>query len=277
VLCGEGLVSLQPHARYALTELGEPLREGRLRALARFVGSPVMWAPWAKLTEAVRDPSRSAFERAAGTTLFEHLDRTPDDATLYHRAVDAFTRSAALALCDAFDFSELECVVDVGGGLGTVLTELTAHYPQLKGILFDRAAVISQAASVFAGHPEAERITLQSGDFFESVPRGADAYVIKHVLHNWDDEHAARILRLCAAALRPGGHVLIVEGILMPGERPDGTAWLDLEMFALCGAGHERSKPAFRRLLQQAGLSLRTTTTLVGDVRLLVASARPTK
>jgi SAM-dependent methyltransferase len=244
-----------------------------MRALARFVGSPFMWTPWAKLTDAMRDPSRSAFERAAGSTLFEHLDRTPADAQLYHRAVDAFTRSAAQALCEAFDFSELACVVDVGGGLGTVLTELTAQYPLLNGILFDRASVIAQAASLFASHRESQRIELKSGDFFESVPHGADAYVIKHVLHNWDDEHAARILRLCAAALRPGGHVLIVESVLLPGDVRDATAWLDLEMFALCGAGHERSKPAFRRLLQQAGLRLRTTTRLVGDVRLLVASA----
>jgi AraC-like DNA-binding protein len=277
VLCGESLLSLLPQGRYALTELGTQLRTGQLRELARFVGAPFMWHPWAKLADAMRDPSQSAFERSTGLSLFEHLDRVPDDAQLYHQAVDAFTHAAAQALCEAFDFSELGYVVDVGGGLGTVLSELVKQFPRLRGVLFDRPQVIQQASKLFASHAahaEQARIELISGDFFEQVPQGADAYVIKHVLHNWDDAQALRILRLCAQALRPSGQVLIVESLLLPGDMRDATAFLDLEMLALCGAGHERSKPAFRRLLQQAGLSLRTTTKLVGGVRLLVAVPR---
>jgi hypothetical protein len=274
VLCGEQLLRSEPHGRYALTPLGAQLRSGQLRELARFVGASFMWTPWAKLADALRDPSESAFERALGRSLFEHLDRTPEDAQLYHHAVDTFTRAAALALCEAFDFSDLSRVVDVGGGLGSVLGELLARFPGLHGVLYDRPQVIKQAAGVFASHPERERIELVSGDFFEQVPAGADAYVIKHVLHNWDDAQALRILRLCAEAMKPSGQVLIVESLLLPGDLRDGTAFLDLEMLALCGQGHERGKPAFRRLLREAGLSLTTTSKLVGDVRLLVAVRR---
>lgn len=271
VLCGEQLVESQRHGLYALTELGRELQTGKLRELARFVGAPFMWQPWAKLADAVRDPSRSAFERVMGHDLFTYLDRSPEDAQLYHQAVDAFTRAAARALCEAFDFSDLGSVVDLGGGLGTVLTELVARYPKLRGVLYDRPQVIEQAGSIFAGQ---ERIELVGGDFFEQVPEGADAYIIKHVLHNWDDQQALRILELCARALKPTGQVLIVESLLLPGDIRDGTAFLDLEMLALCGRGHERSKPQYRKLLQQAGLSLRTTTALVGEVRLLVAVPR---
>jgi SAM-dependent methyltransferase/DNA-binding HxlR family transcriptional regulator len=271
VLCGEQLLESQPHGSYALTELGAQLQTGKLRELARFVGAPFMWQPWANLAEAVRDPSRSAFERATGQSLFDHLDRNPEDAHIYHHAVDAFTRAAARALCDAFDFSDLECVVDLGGGLGTVLTELVARYPKLRGVLFDRPQVVKQAGSIFA---EQERIELVSGDFFEQVPEGADAFIIKHVLHNWDEPQALRILELCTRALKPNGQVLIVESLLLPGDIRDATAFLDLEMLALCGKGHERGKPQYRKLLQQAGLSLRTTTKLVGEVRLLVAVPR---
>lgn len=274
VLCGEQLLQSQPHGRYALTELGAQLQTGKLRELARFVGAPFMWQPWANLAAAVRDPSKSAFERATGHNLFDHLDRTPDDAHTYHHAVDAFTRAAARALCDAFDFSDLSTVVDVGGGLGTVLGELVARYPKLRGVLYDRPAVIKQAGGIFSGHPEQQRIELIGGDFFEQVPQGADAYIIKHVLHNWDDTQAQRILELCASALKPTGQVLIVESLLLPGDIRDATAFLDLEMLALCGEGHERSKPQYRKLLHQAGLSLRTTTKLVGEVRLLVAVPR---
>jgi ubiquinone/menaquinone biosynthesis C-methylase UbiE len=141
-------------------------------------------------------------------------------------------------------------------------------------VLYDRPQVIKQAASVFSTHPQATRIELRSGDFFEQVPEGADAYIIKHVLHNWDDAQAQRILELCARALGPRGQVLIVESLLLPGDIRDGTALLDLEMLALCGAGHERSKPQYRKLLHEAGLSLRTTAKLVGEVRLLVAVPR---
>lgn len=271
VLCGERILQSQPHGRYALTGLGAELQRGKLRELARFVGAPFMWHPWAQLAHAVRDPSRSAFERAMGQSLFDHLDRSPDDAQLYHHAVDAFTRAAARALCEAFDFSDLDTVVDLGGGLGTVLSELTARYPKLRGVLYDRPQVIKQASDNFAGQANIE---LVSGDFFEQVPEGADAYIIKHVLHNWDDPQAQRILELCARALKPSGQVLIVESLLLPGDIRDGTAFLDLEMLALCGQGRERSKPQYRKLLQQAGLSLRTTTKLVGDVRLMVAVPR---
>jgi ubiquinone/menaquinone biosynthesis C-methylase UbiE len=274
VLCGEQLLRSEPQGHYALTELGAQLQTGKLRELARFVGAPFMWQPWANLAEAVRDPSKSAFERATGHSLFDHLDRSPEDARVYHHAVDAFTRAAARALCEAFDFSDLSSVVDVGGGLGTVLGELVTRYPRLRGVLYDRPQVIKQAASIFTGHPEQQRIELISGDFFERIPEGADAYIIKHVLHNWDDAQAQRILKRCARALKPTGQVLIVESLLLPGDIRDATAFLDLEMLALCGQGHERSKPQYRKLLQQSGLSLRTTTKLVGEVRLLVAVPR---
>jgi SAM-dependent methyltransferase len=278
VLCGEGLLSSQPHGGYALTALGGELRSGRMRELARFVGAPFMWHPWPHLADAMRDPSRSAFERSTGKSLFDHLDRSPEDAHLYHRAVDNFTRAAARALCEAFDFTDLSRVVDLGGGLGTVLHELVERYPNITGVLYDRPQVIQQAGQLLAEQSEQPRIELVSGDFFEQVPQGADAYIIKHVLHNWDDPQALRILELCARALHgnPHGQVLIVESLLLPGDIRDATALLDLEMLALCGQGHERSKPAYRRLLQQAGLSLRTTTKLVGDTRLLVATPRAT-
>lgn len=271
VLCGEGLLELTAQRQYRLTELGQELRTGRMRELARFVGSPFMWDPWTQLAAGIRDPARSAFERTHGRPLFEHLDRDAEAAALYHRAVDAFTRRQARALCEAFDFTGLGCVVDVGGGLGTVLTELTVRQPNLRCVLYDRASVVEQARKLFAANP---RIESESGDFFDSVPGPADAYVIKHVLHNWDDEHAARILRLCAEQLTAAGHVLIVESLRLPGNVRDATALMDLEMLVLCGGGHERSKPEFRKLLQHAGLSLLATRTLTAGVRLLIAAPR---
>jgi SAM-dependent methyltransferase len=271
VLGGEGLVDCDPQGRYTLTEVGAQLRQGKLRDLARFVGAPFAWSPWASLSAALRSDV-SAFEATHGASLFEYLDAHAEDARLYHSAVDAFTRREAHALIDAFDFSSVGTVVDVGGGLGTLLGELAARWPEMRCILYDRPAVVEQARAGFARAPLSERIEAIGGDFFSSVPVGADAYVVKHVVHNWGDEEAIEVLRRCAGALRPGGHVLIVESILLPGNRRDGTPLLDLEMLVLCGAGRERSKPEFRTLLRRAGLKLVSTRDLAGMARLLVAA-----
>jgi SAM-dependent methyltransferase len=271
VLSGEGLVELDPQGRYSLTAVGGQLRQGKLRDLARFIGAPFVWSPWAALPEALRS-NVSAFEATHGASLFEYLDSHAEDARIYHTAVDAFTRREAHALIEAFDFSQIETVVDVGGGLGTLLTELAARWPAMRCVLYDRPAVVKQAREGVARAPLSDRIEAIGGDFFSSVPVGADAYVVKHVVHNWGDEQAIALLRRCAAGLRPGGHVLIVESILLPGNRRDGTPLLDLEMLVLCGAGRERSKPEFRTLLRRAGLKLVSTRDLAGMARLLIAA-----
>ena len=271
VLSGEGLVELQSSGCWALTPVGEQLKEGQLRDLARFIGAPFAWAPWSQLTAALRSKT-SAFESTHGASLFEYLDGHGSDAQLYHCAVDAFTRREARALAEAFDFSGVREVVDVGGGLGTLLVELAARWPEMNCILYDRPSVVEQARANFEKGPMRDRIRTIAGDFFEGVPAGANAYVLKHVVHNWGDDQAIALLRRCAEGLAAGGHVLIVESILLPGNRRDGTPLLDLEMLVLCGAGRERSKPEFRTLLRRAGLKLVSTRHLAGMARLLVAA-----
>lgn len=271
VLVGEGLIELDAQGRFALTAVGAQLQQGKLRDLARFVGAPFAWSPWGSLSAALRSDT-AAFEAANGASLFDYLDHHADEARLYHAAIDAFTRREAQALIAAFDFSQVESVVDVGGGLGTLLIELAGRWPSMRCVLYDRPSVIAQAREGFAMTRHGQRIEAIGGDFFARVPEGADAYVVKHVVHNWGDEQAITLLRNCAEALRPGGHVLIVESILLPGHRRDGTPLLDLEMLVLCGTGRERSKPEFRTLLRRAGLKLVSTRDLAGMARLLIAA-----
>ena len=214
VLSGEELVEADAHGNYTLTALGAQLKTGQLRELARFVGSPFMWNPWAALATTVRT-HQAAFEVTHGLSLFDHLDRHPEDAALYHSAVDAFTRREARALAETFDFSRAELVVDVGGGLGTLLVELGARWPALRCLLYDRPKVIEQAKVGPAAHALGGRLTTLAGDFLEGVPAGADIYVIKHVLHNWDDESAVSLLRRCRERLRPD-----LPGFLPSSRRP---------------------------------------------------------
>jgi SAM-dependent methyltransferase len=140
--------------------------------------------------------------------------------------------------------------------------------------LVDRPAVIAQAEQALEGASVRARIELVASDFFEHVPAGADVYVLKHVLHNWDDERAVKLLQNCARGLTPNGKLIIVEGFLLPEGMRDATRLLDLEMFVMCGAGRERRKPEFRGLLHRADLKLESAQSLAGTTSLIVASQR---
>ncbi|MFT6398554.1 MAG: ubiquinone/menaquinone biosynthesis C-methylase UbiE [Bradymonadia bacterium] len=273
MLAAEALLDQDDEGRFSLTETGRFLRTDELGDLATFVGAAFMWDPWTHLHEAVRD-GKAAFQHATGQGLFDYLESHDADADLYHRAVDAFTRREARALAREYDFSTVRNVADIGGGLGTLVFELLDQWEHLRGTLFDREHVIEQARERLISSEFSDRVDLVAGDFMQAVPEGRDAYVVKHVIHNWPDETAARILRNCAEAMNDGGKILVVEGILLPGNRKDGTRLLDLEMMVLCGEGRERTKQEFRQLFKEAGLKLERTVPLAGTTRLLIGSRR---
>ncbi len=273
VLAAEGLVDTDDDDRFHNTALGAQLRSNALGPLAEYVGAPFSWAPWLRLTDAVRT-GKAAFEIEHGQGLFEYLAEHPGEAEIYNAGVDAFTRHDARALANAFDFSDARQVVDVGGGMGTLLIELLRRWPHLHGVLFDTDHVVRAAESRIRDADLQSRCACVPGDFFAEVPAGGDLYIVRHIVHNWGDPQATVILRNCAEALRPGGKVLVVEGIVLPGHRKDTTRLLDLEMMVLSGEGRERTKPQFRKLLSAAGLRLATTVPLASTARLIIAEAR---
>lgn len=272
VLAAEGLLAVDETDRFTLTPLGAPLRRDALGELAALVGQPFMWDPWSALPDALRT-GETGFERIFGRSLFAHLDAEDADRAAWHRGVDAFTRHEARALARNHDFGPVRAVVDVGGGLGTVCAELAAAWPHLALTLIERPPVAARAAARFAALG-LDRCRAVAGSFFDPLPAGADRYVVKHVIHNWDDDAAVAILTRCAEAMAPGGRVLVVEGILLPGTRRDATRLLDLEMLVLRGAGRERDKKQFKRLFAAAGLLLETTAPLAGSARLLIGRRR---
>lgn len=273
VLVGEGALVEGPDSRYVLTPMGAQLRHDALGTLARFVGSPSQWTPWTALTHAVRT-GETAFEHVHGRSLFAYLANHPGEEALYDAAVDAFTSAQAIALAEQDVLDDVESVVDVGGGRGTLLLELLRRRPKVRGVLFERASVLERARARFDAEALSRRCTFVEGDFFTAVPEGADAYVLKHVLHNWDDERAAAILRRCVLAMPPGGRIFVVESLRLPGNMRDGARLIDLEMLVLTGGGRERSKPEFRRLFAAAGLRLVESRPLVEGTWMMVAHAR---
>lgn len=273
VLVSEDLLEDVADNRYGLTEVGRHLRGDSLGPLVRHVGSMAQWAPWANLDHSVRT-GEAAFAKTHGMPLFDYLEKHPEASQLYDEGVDVFTEAQARTLADDEAFAETTQVVDVGGGRGTVLVELLARWPELRGVLYDLEHVVASPHPALLEEPLAERCDLVAGDFQASVPAGADCYVIKHVLHNWDDEAAVSLLKHCAEAMAPGGRVLVVEGLLLAGGMRDRTRLLDLEMLVIMGGGRERRKPEFRALFHQAGLKLNRSFRLADSAWCLEAIAR---
>jgi hypothetical protein len=157
----------------------------------------------------------------------------------------------------AYDFSGINTRVDVAGGHGLMIGTILKANRRMRGILFDLPHVSAGATTLLRSGGVADRCQIVSGDFFASVPEGGDAYIMKHIIHDWDDERATQILRNCHRAMQPGGKVLIVDAVIPPGNRAHFGKLLDLEMLVLTPRGRERTQAEFRELLKRSGFRLR--------------------
>ena len=252
LLAGLGLCEETSGGRFALAPRGRALRSDALGPLAAFLGMPATWDAWSRLPEALRAGSVVAFERAHGAGLYAYLDRHQDVAAAYDRAIDAYSRAETEALCARLDLSAAERVVDVGGGRGALLAGLLRRWPRLRGVLVELPHVAARARAALEAEAPG-RVEVVEGDYLESLPRGADVYLLKHIVHNLDDARATTLLRRVAEALAPGGRVLVIDAVLAPADHGNAARLLDLEMLVLTG-GRERRKPEWRRLFRTAGL-----------------------
>lgn len=274
-------VLAEPEAElFALTELGEPLRSGSehsIRNLAMFFGSAPVWRSWEELPQTVRTGD-AAFDRIYGTSAFAHFAEHPEMGLLFNAAMAEGAANTARGLCLAHDFSAYDVIIDVGGGNGTLMAALLQQAADARGVLFDTAAGLAGARETLEATGTADRCEITPGDFFASVPPGGDAYVLKSVIHDWDDEDVGRILGNCRAAMRGGSTLLLVERV-MPDSvqaRPAGdvlSVRAFLHMLVLHG-GRERTAAEFERLLDVSGFQLVRMTPLQGTEDHLIV-ARP--
>jgi SAM-dependent methyltransferase len=235
---------------------------GSMRPLVAMVSQRWYQQLWTGLSYSVKT-GKPAAEWVLGAPLFQYFDLHPAAAEVFDCAMLGFSADASAGLLAVYDFSRFATVVDVGGGYGRFLSLLLGRYPSLSGVLFERPAV---AAALAARTPPAwndadvsavgDRLEVVAGDFFSSVPQGGDAYVLMHVLHNWDDENAGAILRSCRSAMRPGATLLVVEMMIPRRAAPFFGTLFDLEMLVLFGGGRERTEEEFRALLEQNGFSV---------------------
>ena len=255
-LCTIGLIRPAGTDQFRLAARGRPLVSGvpgSLRAMVLTLGD-MHYAAWGHLLESVRTGT-SAFQTTFGAPLFDYLGRDLEAGSTFNAAMTDFSRLVAHAVLLAYDFSDTGRLVDVGGGCGGLLTSVMRMYPEIQGTLFDTPAVIAAAQTHLEPVPGADRRALVSGNFLESVPPGADVYLMNGVVHDWDDERATRILANCRASMARTGRVLVVECVVPDGDERSFSTVLDLNMLVMNG-GRERTKAEFQELFEVAGLRM---------------------
>jgi hypothetical protein len=248
-----GIYEERADGSYAGTDLGAGLCSdvpGGLRPLALTVSAPAHWAAWGALGHSVRT-GENAFESVHGVDVWAHRRSHPDENRNFNDNMAALTYSVAGAVAEAYDFSGITSVVDVGGGRGALLTAVLERYPHLTGTVFDLPQAVATQAPTAALAP---RWSAVSGSFFDEVPE-ADAYLVKAILHDWPDDRCVEILRSCARGLRPGGAVLVVEMVLGRPGYEVLAAFSDLNMLVMPG-GRERTEQEYAALFAAAGLTL---------------------
>ncbi len=251
-----GVVRENGELSFALTPLGATLRTdapGSLRFFAIEELGENHYPAWEQLLYSVKSGA-TAFNRVYGTSKWQYMTEHPDEAGIFNAAMGSFSSVVADAIVQAYDFSASKTIVDLGGGDGSLLAAVLKASPASNGILADLPHVAEKAKLRLGNEGLGGRCQVAPVDFFSEVPAG-DTYMLKWIIHDWDDERSVTILRNCRNALAPGGKVLLIEAVLQPGSATAFSKFVDLNMLVMTG-GRERTEPEYRALLQSAGLTL---------------------
>ena len=227
---------------------------GSLRAWAMRIGRPDYWRTWGELERSLRSGT-PAFRELYGVTAWDWRAAHPEENAIFNAAMTGLSAGMVESIVDGYDFSPIRSMVDVGGGEGVLLAAILAANAQMRGILFDLPHVLTGARAVLERANVANRCECVTGSFFETIPPGADAYILKSIIHDWDDPAALAILRCCRAAIPEHGRLLLVEHVLKPVNEPDPARFSDLNMLVMLG-GQERDPDEFARLCADAGFHL---------------------
>ena len=256
-LASLGIFAEDDGCRFTLTPMAECLRSGvpgSVRSLCVMRGD-WQYEAWGQLLHTVRT-GEPGFEKVFGQPLFDHLTAHPEKGAIFDDAMTGVHGRETAAMLDAYDFSGFGVLADIGCGNGEVLTSVLNRYPETRGVFFDLPAVIERTRANVEAAGLSARCEVVAGDFFATVPAGADAYLLRHIIHDWDDEESVTILRNCRRASAGRGKLLLVEGVVPPGNGPSLSKFFDLAMMVLPG-GMERTEAEYRDLLARGGFALR--------------------
>lgn len=257
-LASVGVFAETKNRRFKLTPLAATLRTdvpASMHGWALMINENWGWDSWKELLHGAKT-GEMPFLKAHGIPIFEYFEKHPEDLQVFGESMTSLSRSENPTVPAAYKFSGIRTLVDVGGGHGSLLATILKANPKLKGVLYDQPSVIARAEK--DQHVTAkgikERCRLESGNFFEAVPTGGDAYIMKYILHDWNDEACVKILANCRAAMNEKGKILVVDNVIAPGNDPSWGKLLDIQMLII--GGRERTKKEFAAMFAEADLKL---------------------
>lgn len=257
-MAGLGFVTEAEGRRFALTPLGEAMQSdapGLARSMVRLIAGPFGWRVLGEFPHSVKT-GEAGSEKALGQSIFEYMTTAPQEATWFNEMMIAFHGAEPAAVAAALDFSGIQTIVDVGGGTGNLLTTILLANPGVRGVIRDLPHVAPQARALIASRGLSDRCTVSEGSFFDDVPDGADAYVLSHILHDWDEASCLKILGACRRAMMPGSRLLVVEMVIPRGNDFHPSKLSDMIMLAFTPGGCERTAEEYAALFAKAGLKL---------------------
>jgi C-methyltransferase len=256
-LISRGIFRQRRDGRFELNTLGDTLRSdapASMSSAARFYGSQEQRERWTVMVDAVRT-GKSVVPALRGKSGFDYFAEQPELAELFNQTMTSVSEMTDSTVVAGYDFSAYPTIVDVGGGHGPLLAAVLAAAPASKGILYDLPSVVEDAPNLLRNHGVADRVRIADGSFFDSVPSGGDAYILKNIIHDWPDGKALQVLRNVRAAAGHQAKVLLVEFVIPNHDREFPGKWVDLEMLLNLGA-RERTEAEYRDLLRQAGFRM---------------------
>jgi hypothetical protein len=256
-LASLGILTEQSAQRFALTGLGEALKTGApgsARSTLLVFGSAWQRTAWDHMEYSVQT-GQPGFDKAHGVPFFDYLADHPEDASLFSETMVGLHNQEPPAVADTYDFSVFKTIVDVGGATGNMLAAVLSRHAGPRGILFDRPHVVNDAPALLTARGVSDRVTIAPGDFFQSVPPGADAYILSHIIHDWGEDQCLTILGHVRKAMNPAGRLVVVEMVLPFGDTAHQGKMLDMAMLVLLG-GQERTEAEYAALLGKAGFHL---------------------
>lgn len=244
---------------FQLTPLAEYLRTdvpGSLRPIAIACGGEDWhWKPWGNILYSIKT-GEAAFDHVFGMSLFPYLGQNPEVAAIFDACMTSSSSRYNPSIASGYDFSSIKTLVDVGGGHGSLLATILKAFPSLKGMIYDQPHVVVGAKQYLETSGLNGRCKVIGGNFFESVPSGGDAYIMQHIIHDWDDESGIVILKNCHRVLPENGKILIIENVIPDTNEPNFGKFLDIEMLVLCSGGRERTASEFKKLFDAADFQL---------------------
>jgi SAM-dependent methyltransferase len=243
--------------KFVSTELGDMLRTGvpgSFRAAATSILGDEHYQAWEALQHSVQT-GETAFDHVFEKPVWKFFQENPSNARTFDQAMTDFTQVIDPAMLKAYDFAQAKRIVDIGGGHGALISAILKQHPAARGTVFDQPYISDGARKALAASGLADRCEAVGGDFFDAVPAGGDLYLMKFIIHDWDDDRSIRILSNIRKAIVPGGKLVLVETVVPEGNQPSFSKFMDLNMLVMTG-GRERTEKEYANLFRSAGFKL---------------------